>query len=57
MKKTLTALAEFDQLLREELEKVDRFYADREAELEVRCELVSKESSSFSPLLAAPLSL
>ena len=33
-----TALAEFDQLLREELEKVDRFYADREAELEVRAE-------------------
>lgn len=30
-----TALAEFDALLRSELEKVDRFYADKEAEIEV----------------------
>ena len=36
-----TALAEFDALLRSELEKVDQFYADREAEIEVREKLSS----------------
>ena len=36
LRKHPTALAEFDLLLREELQKVDQFYADREAELEVR---------------------
>jgi len=43
-----TALAEFDALLRSELQKVDEFFSDRETELEV-IRLRFRSSTSFFP--------